>query len=939
MRSDDGVTVPRPGSTRRRWASWIIAAWCALFGTLWLHSVGCIRLLQRSQSVGVDKIVEAQDPVGRIYRYRLTGPLASSSIWFGSHGVGLTEDGRPLLDAQYQDSPKLTLTSGEYYRVENELLFSASDSSDPRTNGKRYEVLYTPWTKARHQKQYLILLLSGVLLLVFLQRATILSATTNAFHGSKAAILSAPGAFRDWLVLAEPGQSRRWLMIASIVIVAATFVALLVPFTFKLGFCGDDWSHIFARMPGDGLVSDFMASWRFYLSIQRPTPLQCLSLASLHTLFGVDPGGYFMLAFVAMAVNALLIGIAVKKFVGSDFAAFAAAIAWLTIPIKSQALFHISAGTGKWQGSIYIVLSLLLYFLSLGQPKRSRLAIGSALFYILAMFCYEQALAILPAFLIIEWFWSRRRLPGRLIKGWFWLHLSLAACYVYVRTVSLDASNPDGYHVEMKIGGSPLEWLRSMAQSDEVQWYIRHYMRAVAELSWHSMREPNAIFLLLSILLAGGLLYRARTPGIRDSARGSLRQSCAGHVGFALLGVTLFLAPQVFLLLVSTWPDERMLVFSSIGLAFLVGQFAGLLDSAFSALRFRPLVLSGQTALVVILATTAACLGSKVIQDGVPYAEAGSITRSVHSQLRQVADTIRPDQQVIILGTPWLVRNRAFVFTADYAMKGCVRSALRRPVLPEWVHGRMAILPDTHGYHGFLKIRSNPEMTAYVHNYFTAHDRMAPKRPWNHYDQLALFVYNGRQLKRVNQIHFQDVDGSWHDQQIANLPGGIDFRFPRIATVVKPADLPSTGQAASLRTQSVELVSFGLSRQPELMDTYQVQLVWRKLRPDAFHEFTRLYAYFISSSEETMWYYRFSMDVAELARQLEDHAWDDRQLLRQNFLVNETSGVISGDWINRIGRVRLVLQTSSADGAPLSEEVEGSWPLRYDLNLIPHPEP
>lgn len=938
----DGSGVRRPvHSTLRFGAIAFIGGWLALSGVLWLHSTGRITLLWRVEAIQADRMGESQDAAGRVFTYHFSRAPGDTSARPALSRIILQENGRPLGPAHSEINEVRSAGHGAFIHLGRDLFFSTSDNSDPRTNGRSYEIRYVPWTQPRHQSRYLLLLLVGVgFSVVYVFRARILSATAAAPQTPQGVGLetSASSTLPQQRPMVSGGDARCSLMLLlALAMVAAFFFALLAPLTFELGFCGDDWNHIFTRMSDGGFWADLTASLRFFWVLQRPTPLQSVSLAALHSIFGADPSGYFLIGYIVMAANAVLIGYVVRKFTRSDLAAFGAAVAWLFIPIKDQALYHVSAGTGKWQGSTYITLSLFFYLLSVTRPASRRWGIASAVAYALALMCYEQAVAIFPAFLIIQWFCCSRRLLGRLVGGWFWLHVLLTGCYVVVRSVILDASSEGRYHIETAAGLLPWGWLRSGWESGEINWYLNQYRHAWDAISWHTFQKANTLCLCLVIVLAGGLLMRGRPRQYLLSANGSAAKRLLTYTGFVLAAVTVFVGPQALLLLLSTSPDGRMMVFPSVGLALLVGAAVGLLDHGIAALRLSPVVRCGEAALIALLAVGGACMGSKVLQGSVSYTEAGVITRSIHSQLRQLKSTVRDDQQVVILGTPWLMPNRTWVFTADYAVAGCVRSALDRPTLPDvpdGVHGRMTILPEENGYDGFLNIRSHPEMFASIHNYYTAVDRFLPEAPLRGYDRLALFVFDGHLLRRVNRLDFQDLSGSWRQQVLAAQPAGIEFRLPRIATLVESCDALPPAIDVHLRLDSIELCSVGLARVPELMDTFHVQLAWKKLRPDALRELARLQVFFLDAAGECLWWYSFPLDKNELARQLENHEWEDGRFLRQDFLVNENSGNCNGDSIDRVDRVRFLLRSFPPDGAPPSREAEGIYRVGHDVQFV-----
>ena len=128
-----------------------------------LHMSGLLPLAWEHRVVEPDKI---QHRDGFMYAYN-TGDSRISDTNYRDYPTYLYEDGILLYQPHESQSFIVELGRGSYILKEKFLYFSASDNSDPETNGRKYELEYPARIRLRYQWIGLGAVLMGVLLYIF----------------------------------------------------------------------------------------------------------------------------------------------------------------------------------------------------------------------------------------------------------------------------------------------------------------------------------------------------------------------------------------------------------------------------------------------------------------------------------------------------------------------------------------------------------------------------------------------------------------------------------------------------------------------------------------------------------------------------------------------------------------------------------------------------
>jgi hypothetical protein len=106
---------------------------------------------------------------GFMYAYN-TGDDRISDTKYRDYPTYLYEDGSLLYQPHESQSFIIELGRGSYILKEKFLFFSASDNSDPETNGRTYELEYPARIRLRYQWAGLGAGLAGLLLYIFYVR-------------------------------------------------------------------------------------------------------------------------------------------------------------------------------------------------------------------------------------------------------------------------------------------------------------------------------------------------------------------------------------------------------------------------------------------------------------------------------------------------------------------------------------------------------------------------------------------------------------------------------------------------------------------------------------------------------------------------------------------------------------------------------------------------
>lgn len=139
------------------------AALTACGGLMILHLTGLVPLAWERRVIEPEKI---QHRDGFMYAYN-TGDSRISDTNYRDFPSYLYEDGFLLYQPHESQSFIVELGRGSYILKEKFLYFSASDNTDPETNGRRYEIEYPARIRLRYQWMGLGAGLAGLLLYFF----------------------------------------------------------------------------------------------------------------------------------------------------------------------------------------------------------------------------------------------------------------------------------------------------------------------------------------------------------------------------------------------------------------------------------------------------------------------------------------------------------------------------------------------------------------------------------------------------------------------------------------------------------------------------------------------------------------------------------------------------------------------------------------------------
>lgn len=723
------------------------------------------------------------------------------------------------------------------------------------------------------------------------------------------------------------------------VLVAVAYVFVYFPLSRHLGFAGDDWNHVFGLMGPEGFLANLSRSVDYFLLLNRPTPLQSLSLATLHAYFDDEPGGYFVFAFSAKAISGLLISIFVYQVSSSRLAALAAAVFWLVAPISSQGLFHITAGAGKWQGSIYLILSMMFYLVSLTAERGKAVwIILGAITFVLALLSYEQAITFLLVYPLIHWLWASVPPLKRIFAGWFWIFVILGGIYAAIRVLLYDGLNTEGYHVQIISLADFFSVFTNIFDNPKlivVFGYLKNVTDSFAVsddmLSW-----PGLIMAFVSAAAAVPIVLDVlkEDKNIKYIKRGYYLYN--SHIKLIIFGFIIFSSSIFIFFLLSTWPSERNMIFPTIGLAICVGGAVGILQTRAQMIGQPKIRSAVHLFLALIVSFSALAMTSKTLLRAEPYTDAGRITRLVYKGLKDTAHTISNKKQVVLLGTPWIAstdEGGTWVFTANYAVSGAVSRALE--LKPDYGrrYGVMGFVPTERGYYENLEIRS-PGWTGYTHNYYTRADQFRFGDSYSHiparsYSSLALLIFDGKRLRRVNSLLYQTEDGRWHAQKLAEVKDGITFRFPRVAKLIRSSK-PMPGKfSLNLKAGPLTVKSY-MIRSSALFDTANVQIDWE--RKGIFLDDSKwiFSARGLTADDSVLFEHRSELSKAQVSRQLERVDWGEGQTLRQDFLFSGISrGGPFGDIIGPLDHIKFSLFGPDSKGITVNRTA--SMNVRYVL--------
>jgi uncharacterized membrane protein len=147
----------------------VVLSFCAV-----LHTTGMLTLLRRTKEVLPEKISRPAGETGFCYRYRFARcPGDRRSVPYQSN-LTLLENGTPLRPTHSSYRRISHIGHGAYRHWGKNILFSTSDNTDPRVNGRRYLIRYIPFTEPHHRRNSLFILCLSLVVLIVFHKTTVL---------------------------------------------------------------------------------------------------------------------------------------------------------------------------------------------------------------------------------------------------------------------------------------------------------------------------------------------------------------------------------------------------------------------------------------------------------------------------------------------------------------------------------------------------------------------------------------------------------------------------------------------------------------------------------------------------------------------------------------------------------------------------------------------
>jgi tetratricopeptide (TPR) repeat protein len=255
-------------------------------------------------------------------------------------------------------------------------------------------------------------------------------------------------------------------------------------------------------------------------------PLPNLSFALSYALFGLAPGGYRALGFLAHVLNAWLSFVLVRALLRRPVVAEAlrerangiaqtSALLWLVHPLASEAVMYVTQRTEQLAATLYLLtLVCAVKALEPEQVARARTwTLLAAVACLLGTQCKETIVSAPLAVLLIDrgFFAPDLRTAWRARRG---LYLGLAVSWLALALVL--AASPRGRTAGLHLGVSPLE---SLATQGSV---ITHYLKLAAlphplsiSYDWR-LAEPLHRYLIedlsVALLFGAGLVVLVKRP-------------------------------------------------------------------------------------------------------------------------------------------------------------------------------------------------------------------------------------------------------------------------------------------------------------------------------------------------------------------------------------------------------------------------------------------
>jgi len=167
----------------------VLLSFCAV-----LHTTGTVTLVWGTREMRPGKISRTPEETGYCYRYRFAGCPGDRGSAPRRSNLALLENGKPLGPAHAPYRRISRLGHGAHRHWGKNIIFSTSDNTDPRVNGRRYQIVYIPFIFAQHRRYAWYLLVASSIAAIALSKSaisTIVSGLMKALrqHLSHAAYL------------------------------------------------------------------------------------------------------------------------------------------------------------------------------------------------------------------------------------------------------------------------------------------------------------------------------------------------------------------------------------------------------------------------------------------------------------------------------------------------------------------------------------------------------------------------------------------------------------------------------------------------------------------------------------------------------------------------------------------------------------------------------
>lgn len=314
---------------------------------------------------------------------------------------------------------------------------------------------------------------------------------------------------------AQRAHTKWALNLASIVTPAVAFFLLLVvvwlvifaPYAGSYFFLFDDYAQldfVFPHSYRDILVTPAHGNFR---------PVAFLFWKTWLVLFGIDkPSAFSLLNLLMHSVNAILLGLALRRFHAPAVLAWSAAAVFVVFPPANEALFWMSAGHDTY-GMTFLLVAVLSASMGLNADRAGMLPLAamgalSFAFTLAAMLSKETAYIAFPLVASLAWLTRDDRPPlrRRVWLVWF-LAFNAAVAVFFVLRGEVVPLSQSGY-------GDPREFY---GRANLVENFLEN-LRALFTFGYFGSSRWVAIVCgvsgwLAAACLSVGFIDRRRRPG------------------------------------------------------------------------------------------------------------------------------------------------------------------------------------------------------------------------------------------------------------------------------------------------------------------------------------------------------------------------------------------------------------------------------------------